>query len=164
MVGQFEYSLMPWRTDGSDSTSMPLNFTPSWVRICTTAAEKPHCGKTGVPFMKSTTGWSVMSCLMRSMTVASAMARSSDSILWRARLQGQRVKLVAHAALERLVDHLVLLHAVLALEGGGDHLRGVMVAVAAQILDRDARVGQAFLDQPFDRVRVDRHSASGRRG
>ena len=34
---------------------MPLNLMPSWVRICTTAAEKPHCGKTGVPFMKSTT-------------------------------------------------------------------------------------------------------------
>src|SRR5260221_388555 len=51
MVGQLENSLMPWRISGSESTSTPLNFTPICVRICTTAAEKPHCGKTGVPFM-----------------------------------------------------------------------------------------------------------------
>src|SRR3989442_709330 len=40
---------MPWRTEGSARTSMPLNLTPRWLRIWTTAAEKPHCGKTGLP-------------------------------------------------------------------------------------------------------------------
>ena len=40
---------------GSARTSTPLNLTPSCERICTTAAEKPHCGNTGVPFMKSRT-------------------------------------------------------------------------------------------------------------
>jgi hypothetical protein len=25
--------------------------TPMWVRICTTRAEKPHCGNIAVPFM-----------------------------------------------------------------------------------------------------------------
>ena len=44
---------MPWRSSGSFSTSMPLNLTPSFESTCTTAAEKPHCGNTGVPFMKS---------------------------------------------------------------------------------------------------------------
>ena len=32
---------------------------------CATAAEKPHCGNCGVPFMKSTTGCEVTCCLMR---------------------------------------------------------------------------------------------------
>src|SRR5258707_901144 len=70
-VGQFENSLMPWRTEGSARTSMPLNLTPRWLRICTTAAEKPHCGKTGVPFMKSTTGASPICWRMRSCKVMS---------------------------------------------------------------------------------------------
>src|SRR5882762_3180609 len=54
MVGQLEYSLMPWRIVGSWSTSTPLNLTPRCVSTWTTAAENPHCGKTGVPFMKGT--------------------------------------------------------------------------------------------------------------
>src|SRR5881227_3983854 len=78
MVGQVENSLMPWRTDGSDSTSTPLNLTPIWLRICTTAAEKPHCGNTGVPFMKSTTGVPVISWRMRSCTVMSIVWSSSE--------------------------------------------------------------------------------------
>ena len=127
---------------------MPLNFTPRWVRICTTAAEKPHCGKTGVPFMKSTTGLSVMSCLMRSMTVAVGSWLGPLRIVnprGALRLQGEGMQLVAHAALQRLIDHLVLLHPALALEGGGDDVRGVMVAVAAQILDRDRASGRPSL-------------------
>jgi hypothetical protein len=52
----------------------------------------------------------------------------------------------AHAALERGIDHLVLLHAGLALEGGGNHGGGVMVAVAAQVLDASpAASGRAAL-------------------
>ncbi len=44
---------------------MALNFTPRCERICTTAAEKPHCGNTGVPFMNSTTGLPFTSSSMR---------------------------------------------------------------------------------------------------
>ena len=51
--------------------------------------------------------------------------------------QGERVQRAAHAAAERLVDHLVLLHAGLALEGARDDVGGVVVAVAGQIPDLD---------------------------
>ena len=52
------------------------------------------------------------------------------------------MQLVAHAALQRLIDHLMLLDAGLALEGGGDDGGGVVVAVAAQIVDAYLRVGE----------------------
>src|SRR5256885_4304357 len=118
MVGQFENCLTPSRTAGSVSTLMPLNLMPSSLSTSTTAAEKPHCGKTGVPFMKSTTSFSAMSCLMRSMTVASVMMLASGGgsfgrgigSIGRRGLQRQRVQLVAHLTLQSLVDHLVLLH------------------------------------------------------
>ena len=67
------------------------------------------------------------------------------------------MKFVAHPAAQRLIHHLVLLHPVLAAKRAGDDMRGVMIAVAAQILDRDLGVGQALLDQPLDRRRVHRH-------
>src|SRR5215469_15921911 len=66
MVGQFENSLTPCRTSGSVSTFTPLNFTPSSERISTTAAENPHWGNTGVPFMKRTTSFEAMSVSIRS--------------------------------------------------------------------------------------------------
>ncbi len=49
---------------------------------------------------------------------------------------------IAHAALERGIDHLMLLNARLANKGGRDDARRVMIAIAAQILDRDLGVGQ----------------------
>ena len=55
------------------------------------------------------------------------------------------MQLVAHAALQRLIDHLMLLDAGLAFEGGGDDGGGVMVAVAAQILDADWASGRPAL-------------------
>src|SRR5580700_6774375 len=114
---------MPWRTDASARTSTPLNLTPRWLRICTTAAENPHCGNTGVPFIKSTTGVSVICWRMRSCTVLSislvlvcggrgggcgASHCGCRLVLGRARLQGECVELVAHPAAQRLVDHLML--------------------------------------------------------
>jgi hypothetical protein len=68
---------MPWRMLGSDSTSMPLNLVPSSLSTCTTAAEKPHCGKTGVPFMNSTTSLVSISFLILLVTVLSVIAPSS---------------------------------------------------------------------------------------
>ena len=41
------------------------------------------------------------------------------------------MEFVTHAALKRLVYHLMLLHAALSLEGGGADISGVMVAIAA---------------------------------
>src|SRR5258708_39073714 len=51
----------------------------------------------------------------------------------------------------------MLLHAALALEGARDDVGGVVVAVAAQILDAHLRVRQPVLDQPLDRRRIHRH-------
>jgi len=45
-------------------------------------------------------------------------------------LQGKGMQLAAHAALQRLVDHLVLLDAAHARESLGRNSRGEMVAVA----------------------------------
>ena len=50
------------------------------------------------------------------------------------------MEFVAHSAAQSLIDHLVLLHSGLAAESTGDDMRRVMIAIAAQILDRDLRV------------------------
>jgi hypothetical protein len=108
---------MPSRTEESASTSMPLNLTPRWLRICTTVAENPHCGKTGVPFMNSTTGGAGHLLAMRSCTGdvhRLILLAFLSPLLGCARLQRERVKFVAHPAAQRLIDHLVLLHPALA--------------------------------------------------
>src|SRR5579859_1078908 len=103
-----------------------------------------------------------MSCLMRSATTGSVMGgpcgkkRGERSVLGQAGLECQRVELVTHASAQGLVDQLVLLHAGLALEGRGDDVGGVMIAIAPEVLNGDARVGQALLDEPLDGRRVDR--------
>ena len=57
----------------------------------------------------------------------------------------QRMKCAAHAALKRLVNHLMLLHAGFSLEGGGRHHGGEMIVVAGQIGDGDIGVGKRRL-------------------
>src|SRR3954463_8862156 len=60
------------------------------------------------------------------------------------------MELAAHAALQCRVNHLVLLNAVLPLEGGRhDHRRPVIV-VTGKIGHGDIRVGERFLDQVLD--------------
>ena len=46
---------MPSRTSAARSTSTVVYFGSSESRICTTRAEKPHCGTARSPFMNSTT-------------------------------------------------------------------------------------------------------------
>src|ERR1700722_897219 len=77
-------------------------------------------------------------------------------------LQGEGVQLIAHAGSERAVDHLVLLHPALALEGGGHDMGRPMIVVVDQRRDGDARIGQSRLDELFDGGRVERHEVSGR--
>src|SRR5665213_939571 len=104
-----------------------------------------------------------MSCLIRSATVVSAIIVLFLSVPRCARLQREGVQLIAHRSAKRLVDQLVLLNPGFAAEGGGDDMGRVMLPVATAILDRDARVREAFLDQPHDRLRVHRHNrVSGR--
>src|SRR5262249_55979477 len=80
-----------------------------------------------------------------------------DSVLRCSGLQGKRVELVAHPATQRLIDHLMLLDTALSTEGARDDMRRVMIAVAAQVFDRNLRIGQALLDQPLDHRCVHRH-------
>src|SRR3990172_9570384 len=101
---------------------MPLNSTPDSISACTTAAEKPHCGKVGVPFMNKTTGAASISALMRFNTGCSvirclSLCQSFSLGAGNARGQRQRVQLAAHAALQRLIDELVLLDAAQPREG-----------------------------------------------
>src|SRR5258706_2484698 len=58
-------------------------------------------------------------------------------------LHRQRVDFLAHAIAQRLVDQLVALHTVLALEGGRHDQRLEMLPVAAHL---DAFAGEARLD------------------
>src|SRR5947207_3407521 len=51
IVGQLEKRLIASRFSGSASTSIALKGTPTSLSTCTVAAEKPHIGKLGVPFM-----------------------------------------------------------------------------------------------------------------
>src|SRR5215217_6841677 len=99
---------MPSRTSMSSRTFTPLKGTPRWDRIWTTRAEKPHCGNTGVPFMKSTTGLDFTSASMRSkagLVIGLGPSRRGGG------LEGEGVQLAAHAPLQSGVDDLVLLHA-----------------------------------------------------
>src|SRR6516165_4448788 len=100
-----------------------------------------------------------MSCWMRCTTglVIVLFSCSNSSAGRCSGLQRQGMKLVAHAAPESLIDHLVLLDPRLADEGRGNHGRRVMVAIAAQILDIHPSIGDRLLDQPLDLARVHRH-------
>jgi len=51
IVGQFVYALTPSRFSASARMSIALNGTPISFSTSTVAAEKPHIGKRGVPFM-----------------------------------------------------------------------------------------------------------------
>ena len=51
--------------------------------------------------------------------------------------QRQGMQHAAHAAFERLVDHFMLHHPRLTLEGGRDDMGGKMIAIAGKILDLD---------------------------
>jgi hypothetical protein len=65
-------------------------------------------------------------------------------------LQGKSVQDAAHIALQRLIDHLVLLHTALAAEGFRDDFGGVVIAVACQIADRYLGTGNPGFDHVFD--------------
>ena len=59
----------------------------------------------------------------------------------------------AHPALQRLVDHLVLLDTALAAEALRHNLCRVVVAVACEVADGDRRTWDALADEPSDLVR-----------
>src|SRR5258706_4340869 len=104
-----------------------------------------------------------MSCWMR-WTIGLDMSCSFRSCLSLCRrrcrgLQRQGVKLFAHPALQGLIDHLMLLDARLAREARRNDGCRIVIAIAAQILDRHVCVRDSLLDQALDLARVHRHIA-----
>src|SRR5271170_3679641 len=132
MVGHWLNCLMPSRSSWSTRMLTLWNFTPSSLSTSMTAAEKPHCGNTGVPFMNSSTSFLAISSRMRSNTWGSLIL----SISWERRTgrgsepnigpsaslrhggQFEGMEHAPHAAAEGAIDHLVLLHLGFAGEGG----------------------------------------------
>src|SRR5215475_14924075 len=153
MVGHWLNSLMPWRTSSSTRMLTLPNLTPSWLSTSTTAAEKPHCGKTGVPFMNSSTSFLPIVSRMRPNTSGSLMIKSPSPINIRPSRplrhggQFQRMQDTAHAAAQRLINHLVLLDLGLAGKGRRNDRSRPMVTVAREILHLDLGVGNALSDQ-----------------
>ena len=62
-VGQSEYSFIPVRISASLRILTVANLGTKVLRMFTTDAENPHCGKLRVPFMNRTTGsaWTMVS-------------------------------------------------------------------------------------------------------
>src|ERR1051325_4696709 len=118
---------MPLRISGSCSTSPVWKATPRWSRIATARLEKPHCGKSGVPFMNRTMSLFFTTSSMRSRTSVMSLPLLGD-----AGGQLERVELGAHAPAQGLVDALMLAHERLAAKALRDHPRFIMVAVAGE--------------------------------
>src|SRR3569832_1523606 len=74
--------------------------------------------------------------------------------------QLQGVQHTAHVALESGIDHLVLLHPALALEGARRHNRGPVVIVTRKVGHRHVGVGKRLLDHPLDLVALHAHVKS----
>src|SRR5258708_28435782 len=174
MVGHWLNSLMPWRRSGSTRMLTPWNFTPSSLSTSTTAAEKPHCGNTGVPFMNSSTSFLPISSRMRSNTWGSLISFSWGYAKGGAGLalnigpsgrlrhggQFEGMENAPHAPAQGAIDHLVLLHLGFAGKGRGNNRGGIMVTVADHILDFYLSPGNAFLDQADDVLGGHRHGVS----
>src|SRR3954469_19860156 len=98
----------------------------------TARIEFPHAGASGVPFMKSNTGFSAISCSTLSLRVGSVIATHRSEALLRDRgLDREGVQLARVGALaERILDEPVLFEAAHALELRGGDVDSQMVAAA----------------------------------
>ncbi len=66
--------------------------------------------------------------------------------------KGEGVKYAAHIALQRVIDHLVLLHARFAAEAFGHDLGSEMVSISGKVADRHLCVGNSLAYQFFDLI------------
>ncbi|CAH1664179.1 hypothetical protein CHELA20_52450 [Hyphomicrobiales bacterium] len=82
------------------------------------------------------------------------------SILGSRGRQRKGVQHPAHAALKRGIDHLMLLQAAFALEGGRYHRRGIVIPVPRQVTDLDDGIGNMGLYQHLDVVGIHCHGLS----
>jgi hypothetical protein len=81
--------------------------------------------------------------------VRAAGWRLSPSLRYRG-FERERMEGAAHLALQRLVDHLVLLDPALAREGSGGDARAVVIAVSGEIQHNDLRIRESISDKALD--------------
>src|ERR1041385_3262988 len=144
MVGQSLYSLMPWRISGSCRTSTVSYLVPSRSRIAIARLEKPHCGKSAVPFMKRTTSFEP------TMSAIRAFGSLTDCLLRHRGLELQCVKLSPYSPPKRGIDRLMLPDPAHPFKAAADNTCGIMVAVSGKIANDHFGVRNGCLDQPFD--------------
>lgn len=82
-----EHGAIPCLSSSFSRTLKAENFagsTPCRPRICILALENPHCGSSGVPFMKRTTGLEATACCIAdrvSLEISRACGLESSSLL-----------------------------------------------------------------------------------
>jgi len=67
------------------------------------------------------------------------------------------MQFASHPALERRINQLMLTHATKALEGAGDDLGAIMIAVAGQIVDLNFTIRKGFAQKSLEVGLSDRH-------
>src|SRR5215470_8914302 len=122
---------MPARISGSWSTSTVSKSAPSRSRMATARLEKPHWGKSAVPFMKSTTSLALTRSAMR------FRASLTNRLLRHRGFELQCVKLTPDPAPKRGIDRLMLLDPGHAGETLAHDPRSIVVAVAGKVADGD---------------------------
>src|SRR5690348_5226478 len=124
--------------------------------------EFPQAGASGVPFIISSTSFSVISCSTLSLRVGSVIAPHRSEALLRDRgLDGERVQLAGVGALpHRVLDQPVLVDAAHALELRGGDVDAQVVA-AALVDHLDGGPGQRTLDQLLDFIDEHRREILG---
>src|SRR3954451_9580283 len=125
--------------------------------------ENPHCGASGVPFMKSRTALSRISSSTLSLRVGSVIDSHYTQLLRGHRgPDGERVdRAVVEASLDGLLDELLLLDPREALELGRADRCAQVVLGAGLVDDLDLGPGQAGLDHQPHLVVRDRHGSGG---
>src|SRR5215213_11431040 len=139
---------MPLRISGSCRTSTVSYVAPRRSRIAMARLEKPHCGKSAVPFMKSTTSFLPTISAMRVWASLTGCLRSRHC-----GFELQCVKLTPYTPPKRGIDGLVLLDAAQPFEAAAHHAGRIMVPVAGEIADRHFGIGNGCLDEALDLAR-----------
>src|SRR3954454_23888554 len=157
IVGQLETADSSWRMRGSGRTSTAAYGLPSASSAAAVRAEKPHIGRSGVPFMKRMT-----SCSEIASPMASRISFSLVSLTWsslRSGFEGQCVDGAADLGAEHRVDAPVLLDPAHGGELRGDHLRPEVIAAAREVGDVHAGIRNGSLDALLELVGT-RHTTS----
>src|SRR4051794_34057556 len=144
IVGQFDSADSSWRIRGSGRMSTAANGAPVASRAAMVRAEKPHAGRSGVPFMKRMTSWSLIAS-----AIASRMGFSVVSLIsLRSRFEGQRMDRPADVRPDHRVHAAVLLDPAHAGGLGRGHAGAGMVPAAGEI----GHLGAGPWDRGLDAV------------